>query len=322
MIDMADFQFSQSLSNSQLFQSNDYLEDEDDISVFEKQFSLNSNSLFSKENSLEDIIKPSMIPRKISIDNNDKSIRFSTPKPKSKVDSKKISSNSKKTLQKKEQIINKNNLHTGKYTTNKKKRTSKINEKVSLDSYIFESIEKSDEITNTTNNNQINESNTTINSNSNNSNNIENDGTLNNKENSTQSKSIAELTLSNKNTSKIEKYLKERYSNNGKGTTENSKKSINNNNSNKNSNNNGNNGNNARRFKLDNGAAKWILGVQVDAWRLIAGGCEGRSIFWNHKIANPIFEITKDTTNIVTIPALHAKKRKRRNQKSKYHSTN
>jgi len=320
MMDMEDFQNVPGLSNPQLYQSNEFLQEEDDISVFERQFSFNSNSLFSKETSLEDIISPSVVPKKKDLTNiSEKSMKSSLPLPKSIIDSRKSGNNdkrqSKRSLLTKKSLCvnnksyssnnsnnNKNTLRTGKYVSNKKKNKSKVNEKLSLDNYIYDNVNKLDETINTVSNNPLSESNTSINNNKNTEGDHSNDDTSNKSVNDANSKST-------KNNSKIEKYLKERYSNESKNNLD-SKKTSNNNN------------NNNRRFKFDNGAAKWILGVQVDSWRLIAGGCEGKSIFWNHKIGVSLFEINKDTTNIETIPSMNAKRKRRKNQKIKYNLSN
>ncbi|OUM58802.1 hypothetical protein PIROE2DRAFT_15855 [Piromyces sp. E2] len=294
MMDMSDFLTNQSLSNNHLNQSFD--SKDDDISAFERQISMNCDYLYSKETINEESEKPSMIPKR-SI--NEKTLKITTNSNKQKIETIKHSINEKTNIPKKATSVKKvsPNNEKPKYTLksikNKKKRSSKTNEKMSIDNYIYDDGNQKDIDENTNNEKVITESNNDIKS-------IENEN-----ENDPTKLEKSNEDDNSKNTSKIEKYLKERYSNNGKNTLDMTKK--------------GNNINN-RRFKLEVSSARWILGVQVDAWRLIAGGCEGRSIFWNHKIGTPIFEINKDTTNIITIPTLHAKKRKRK-QKSKYNKS-
>jgi len=315
MMDMSDFQIHSSNSNN-LLSSNFDLKDDEDISAFERQISMNCDALYSKNNSMEDIEKPSKIPRKTSAFFN------VINKPKTEDSMKYLSSDTKipkKPLSTKKSIpINgrkKSNIRNSKNSSpkNKKKHSPKTNEKLNLDNFIFNEVED-DQKTSNENVNNNNDENITENNNDNktSNNNISNNNDNNpddNKNVSSEEKlndtTESQSNITAKSNSKIEKYLNERYSNRKEPTLDIKKTNV----------------NNGRRFKLEQSAARWILGVQVDAWRLVAGGCEGRSIFWNHKIGTPIFEINKETTNIITIPSLHAKKRKRK-VKGKYQKTN
>ena len=300
MMDMSDFMNHQSLSNSHLNQS--YYSKDDDISAFERQISMNCDYFFSKESINEDSEKPSMIPKRTT---NDKLLKSTSNTTRPRLESISHSINEKTNIPKRASIsipskkTISNNEKLKPTSKKSRKRRSKANEKISLDNYIYTDIDD--------NQKNSNENMTTDKTVTESTNEIKNDE--NEKEPTKLEKSNENINSpnaeNNKSTSKIEKYLKERYSNNDKNNEIPKKPTIINN----------------RRFKLEVSSAKWILGVQVDAWRLIAGGCEGRSIFWNHKIGTPIFEINKDTTNIVTIPTIHAKKRKRK-QKSKYNKSN
>ncbi|ORX53303.1 WD40 repeat-like protein [Piromyces finnis] len=290
MMDMSDFMNNPFFSNGTLNQNLD--SKSDDISMFEKQISASCEYLLSKENISEEVEKPSMIPRRIQ---NDKPLKASSSSNKQKTNGSK-----KETVIKKSSPISDKQKTYSKNSKKRKNRSNKTSEKISFDNYIFNEV---DNIEKGLNENVSNEK-ETIETTTDEAKKIENEDENERTKIENQKGNTNPLNTEANNTSKIEKYLKERYSSNGR-KTEVAKKASN---------------TNTRRFKLEVSSARWILGVQIDAWRLIAGGCEGRSIFWNHKTGLPIFEINKSTTDIITIPELHAKARKKK-QKTKYHKS-